>query len=148
MKKFIISLLVLSIFALSGDLIAQNRKKGEISFGGGYFFVERESTAFGAVALGYYSTYIGAEVNGAILRGGALIGGNLSIGPFAMERFIPYATGGVWTTTSGGFGFTFGGGVKMKLSEVVAIRAEYRRYIFGDSNWGLNAIIGGISWIF
>ena len=152
MKKFIVLFLVFSLFSLSGNLMAQNRKKGEISLGGGFFFVDGGSSAFGAVSLGYYSTFIGVELNGAILEGGALIGGNLSVGPFAMRiamrSFIPYATGGIWTTTSGGIGFDIGGGIKIKLSEVFALRTEYRRYIFGESDWGMNAIIGGISWFF
>jgi len=36
----------------------------------------------------------------------------------------------------------------VKLTEVFAIRAEYRRYIFGESDWGVNAIIGAISLFF
>jgi opacity protein-like surface antigen len=54
----------------------------------------------------------------------------------------------LWTTTYGGFGFDVGGGVKIKLSERFAIRAEYRRYFIGDDDLGLNVILGGISVFF
>lgn len=148
MKKFIALFLVFSILALSGNLFAEARKKVEICFAGGLFFSEGISAPFGAVSLGYYSKLIGAEVNGAIIEGGAVIGGNLVVGLFDNQRLIPYATGGIWTTTDGGFGFNVGGGIKIKLSEVFAIRAEYRRYFVGESDWGVNAIIGGISLFF
>jgi hypothetical protein len=148
MKRIIIMYLVFSLFALLGDLGAQNKKRGEISLGGGIFFADGGSSAFGAVSLGFYEPFIGVELNGAILEGGALIGGNLSVGPFAALRFIPYATGGIWTTTFGGVGFNVGGGIKLRLTEAFALRTEYRRYIFGDSDWGVNALIGAISWFF
>lgn len=148
MKKFIAFFLVFSVFTLSGNLFAEARKKGEICFGGGLFFSEGNSAAFVAASLGYYSKLIGGEVNGAIIEGGAVIGGNVVVGLFDNQRLIPYATGGIWTTTAGSFGYNIGGGIKMKLSEVFAIRAEYRRYFFGESDWGVNTIIGGISLFF
>lgn len=148
MKKFISLLLVFFVLVLSGNLFAEARKKGEFSLAGGLFFSEGASSPFGAASLGYYFKWVGAEVNGAILEGGGVIGGNLVVGDFANPRLIPYATGGIWTTTDGGFGFNAGGGIKIKLSEVLAIRAEYRRYFIGDSDWGVNAIIGGISLFF
>jgi hypothetical protein len=148
MKKFMALFLVFSVLILSGNLFAEARKKGEICFGGGLFFSEGNSAAFGAASFGYYSKLIGGEVNGAILEGGMVIGGNLVVGLFDNQSLIPYATGGIWTTTAGGSGYNIGGGIKMKLSEVFAIRAEYRRYFFGDSDWGVNTIIGGISLFF
>jgi hypothetical protein len=148
MKKFISLFLVFSLLVLLGNLFAESRKKGEICFAGGLFFSDGESFPFGAASLGYYSKLIGAEVNGGIIEGGAVIGGNLVVGLFDNQVFVPYATGGVWTTTDGGFGFNAGGGIKIKLSKVFAIRAEYRRYFVGDSDWGVNAIIGGISLFF
>jgi opacity protein-like surface antigen len=147
MKKCIVTLLLFSFLALSGDLIAQKRKKGEVSLGGGVFFADGGS-AFGAISLGYLTPFVGLEMNGAILEGGGLIGGNLSVGPFTSQVFIPYVTGGIWTTTEGGSGFNVGAGVRVKLTEAFALRAEYRRYIFGESDWGLNAVIGAISYFF
>ena len=134
--------------ALSGSLFAETRKKGEISLAGGLFFSEGNSSPFGAASLGYYFKWIGAEVNGAIVEGGGVIGVNLVVGDFDNRRLIPYATGGIWTTTYGGFGFNVGGGIKIKISEVFAIRVEYRRYIVSETDWGLNAVIGGISLFF
>ncbi len=148
MKKFTVLFLVFSILLLSGDIFAEARKKAEICFAGGLFFSGGYSTAFGAASLGYYFKVIGVEVNGAIFKGGTVLGGNLLLGPFDNQRFIPYATGGIWTTTDGGFGFNLGGGIKIKLSKVFAIRAEYRRYFVGDTDWGVNTIIGGICFFF
>lgn len=148
MKKFIGFFLLFSVLAISGNLFADARKKGEISFGGGLFLSEYDSLSFGAASLGYYSKFIGGEVNGAIFEGGAVIGGNLIVGHFDNQRLIPFATGGIWTTAFGGLGYNIGGGIKMKLSEEFAIRAEYRRYFVGDSDWGVNTIIGGISLFF
>ncbi len=148
MKKIIVLFLVYSILALSGNLFAETRKKGEFSLAGGLIFSEGYSSPFGGASLGYYFKWIGAEVNGVVIEGGGIIGGNLVVGLFDNQRLIPYATGGIWTTTYGGFGFNVGGGIKIKLSEVFAIRAEYRRYIVGESDWGVNAVIGGISFFF
>ena len=148
MKKLIAMTLVFSIFALSGNLFADSRKKGEICFAGGLFFSEGDSAPFGAASLGYYFKLIGAEISGAYVEGGAVIGGNLVVGLFDSPGLIPYATGGVWAFTDGGFGFNAGGGIKIKLSEVFAIRAEYRHYFSSDMDWGVNAIIGGISFFF
>ncbi len=148
MKKSIALFFVFSLIVLSGNLTAQERKRGEISFGGGLFFSEGNSSPFGAASLGYYFKLIGVEVNGAIIEGGGVLGGNLVVGLFDNQGLIPYATGGIWTTTYGGFGFNVGGGIKIKLSEVLAIRAEYRRYIVSETDWGVNAVIGGISLFF
>jgi len=134
--------------ALSMDLNAQNRKKAEISLGGGSFYAGGDGVSFGAFALGICSGYIGAELNGAIVEGGIILGGNLSIGPFALRGLIPYATGGIWTTTLGGFGFNVGGGIRFKLTEAFALRTEYRRYIFNGSDWGINALIGAATLFF
>lgn len=148
MRRAISLFLVFFILVLSANLFADARKKGEISFGGGVFFSGGDSSAFGAASLGYYSKLIGAEVNGALIMGGGVIGGNLVLGLFDAEPLVPYATGGVWTTTYGGFGFDVGGGIKIRLSKVFAIRVEYRRYFFDDGDWGVNTVIGGISLFF
>lgn len=147
MKKIIMLFFVLSLVVLSANLMAQERKKGEISFGGGVVFEEGNSSPFGVVSLGSASKFIGAEVNAGYIEGVVVIGGNLLVGKFESKNLVPYVTGGVWTTTFGGFGFNVGGGLKIKLSEVFAIRAEYRRYFTGE-DWGLNALIGGISLFF
>lgn len=76
-----------------------------------------------------------------------IIGGNILVGTFESKNLMPYLTAGIWTTTGGGFGYNVGGGVKIKLSEVFAIRAEYRRYFISE-DWGVNAMIGGISMFF
>jgi len=148
MKKIMVLFLVYSVVALSGSLFAETRKKAEISLAGGSFISEGGSSAFGAASLGYYFKWIGAELNGAVLEGGGIIGCNLVIGIFDSPRLIPYTTGGIWTTTYGGGGFDVGGGIKMKLSEAFAIRAEYRRYVTSDTDWGVSAAIGGISLFF
>jgi len=148
MRKFMILFLVFSVWAISGSLFADARKKAEISLAGGAFISEGNSSSFGAASLGYYFKWVGAELNGAVLEGGGIIGCNLVIGIFNSPRLIPYTTGGIWTTTYGGGGFDVGGGIKMKLSEALAIRAEYRRYIVSDTGWGVSAVIGGLSLFF
>ena len=121
--KFIVFFLVFSLLVLTANLMAEERKKGEICFAGGLFIPEGYSAPFGAVSLGFYSNVIGIEVNGAILGGVTVIGSNLVAGGFDSRNLIPYATAGIWTTTYGGFGFNFGGGIKIKVSELLAIRA-------------------------
>jgi hypothetical protein len=148
MKKFIVLFLTFFVLALSGNLFSETEKKWEISFAGGLFFSGFDSVGFGAASLGYYSKFIGTEVNGAVLEGIAIIGGNLFLGIFDNQRFIPYTTGGVWTTTYGGFGLNVGGGIKIRISKVLAVRGEYRRYFVSESDWGVHTVIGGISLFF
>ena len=140
--------LAFSLLATSGKLMAQNRKSGEVCLAGGVFFADGSYAPVGGICVGYTTKFVGAEVNGAALEGGGIFGGNLVVGLFDNPRIIPYATGGVWTTTYGGFGFHAGGGIKMKLSQAYAFRIEYRRYFLDDSDWGVNAVVGGISWFF
>jgi hypothetical protein len=148
MKRLIVLSLVFSLMVLSGSLFAETGKKGEICFAGGFFFSDGCSAALGAASLGYYYKIIGAEVNGAVIGGGGIMGGNLFVGLFDNQVLAPYATWGIWATTCGGLGFNAGGGIKVKPSELFAIRAEYRRYFVGGGDWGINAIIGGISLFF
>lgn len=149
MKKFIVLFSVFSVWALSGDLFAAERKNWEICFAGGSSFSGAfDSAAFGAASLACYYKFIGAEVSGAIFDGDTVVGGNLVIALFRNQGFIANTTGGVWTTTDGGFGFSAGGGIKIMLSNMFAIRGEYRRYAVSDSNWEANAIFGGISLFF
>lgn len=148
MKKFTVLLVVFSALVLSGNLFAEGERKREISFGGGYFLSDCCSTSFGAASLGYYSKLIGGELSGAVLEGGAILGGNLVLGLFENQLVIPYTTMGIWTTVCGGLGYNVGGGIKIKLSETFAMRAEYRRYFVGDTDWGIDTIIGGISLFF
>ena len=147
-KKIVSLFFVFLILSLCGNLCAKERKMGEICFAGGLSFLDGGNAPLGAVSLGIYYKVIGIEVNGAILGGAQVIGGNLVAGPFDNQSLIPYATGGIWTTTYGGFGFNFGGGIKIRLSEGFAFRSEYRRYFFSDTDWGLNVIVGGISLFF
>lgn len=148
MRKTASLSLVFFILVLSANLFAEARQKGEFSLGGGVFFAGHDGSAFGAASFGYYSKFIGAEVNGALIMGGGIIGGNLVLGLFNAEPLIPYVTGGAWITTYGGFGFDVGGGIKIRLSKVFAIRVEYRRYLLDEGDWGVNTLIGGISLFF
>ena len=148
MKRNIALFVLFSLVVLSGNLMAQERKSGEVSFGGGFIYDEGDSIPFGGLSFGYTSKFIGGEVNGAYLSGIVLFGGNILLGVFDSRVFIPYATGGFCTSMYGGFGLDFGGGVKLKLSDRYAFRIEYRRYVFGDGDWGLNVLIGGISVFF
>ena len=62
---------------------------------------------------------------------------------------VPYAAGGLWTTSGGGVGWNIGGGLKMKLTETLAIRAVYRRFAsFEEFDWGVNVISFGLSIFF
>jgi hypothetical protein len=148
MKKQMVLLLIVSILAASGNLMAQTRKKGEVFLAGGVLFSDGGYAPAGGISIGYTTKYIGAEVNGAYIGGGGVFGANLVAGLFDNKRIVPYATAGAWTTTFGGLGFYLGGGVKMKASQRYALRIEYRRYILGDSDWGINAIVAGVSWFF
>jgi len=132
------------MIALSGNLKAQERKKGEVFLGGSLLL--NAGIPAGSVSLGGYSKFIGAELNEALLSNIVIIGGNVVIGPFELKG-IPYATAGIWTTGYGRLRFNAGGGVKFKVSDDVALRAEYRRYFFGDG-WGVDTISAGISFLF
>ena len=148
MKKHMIWLIVFFVFAASGNLAAQERKKVELCIAGGALFSSGGYGPAGGLSLGYTSKYVGVEVNGAYIGGVGVFGANLVAGLFDSKRYIPYATGGLWTSSYGGLGFYVGGGVKVKISPRYAWRTEYRRYIVGDSKWGLNAVVSGISIFF
>jgi len=148
MKKHMIWLIVFSVFAASGNLVAQERKKVEICLAGGALFAGGGYAPVGGASIGYTSKYVGVELNGAYFGYVGVFGANLVAGLFENKRYIPYATGGVWTSTYGGLGFYVGGGLKMQLSPRYAWRTEYRRYVVGDTKWGLNAIVTGVSIFF
>lgn len=137
--------LVFSLLVLTPNLMAKEKIKGEICFVGGLFVPEGYTAPFGAASLGIYYKAIGVEVSGAILGRVTVIGSNFVAGAFNSRNLIPYVTAGIWTTTWGGYGFNFGVGIKIKVSKSLAIRAEYRRYFFTDSDWEMNALAGGIS---
>lgn len=94
MKKIIMQLVVFSLVLLSVNLMAQETKKGEISFGGEFIVGEGNSSPFGAVSLGSASKFIGAEVNAGYIEGIAIIGGNLLVGKFESKNLVPYVTAG------------------------------------------------------
>jgi len=148
MKKITALFFVFFLIVLSGNLTAQERKKGEISFGG-FFSPEGYRSLFGgASSVGYTNKFIGVEVNGGYIAGLVVLGGNLVVGAFDSKILVPFTTGGIWTSQFGGFGFNVGGGLKLMLSEAFAFRVEYRRYFFGDGDWGINVMIGGVSMFF
>jgi hypothetical protein len=152
-KKFFALTIVLSFGICSGDLLARERKNFEFNLSAVGVTIEDEGLWIipgGVVSLGYYPLKkIGLELGGIIIiseGAGALITGNVVICPFNLERVIPYATGGLWTTTSGGFGWNIGGGLKIMIFDKLAIRAEYRRWaVFEEFDWGVNFISCGLS---
>lgn len=129
---------------LSGNLIAKERKRGELYLGGSIFFWDGDATLFGMIMVGGNYRGTGFDLSLHIISRGAIIAGNLKLGFFDGQKLIPYATGGIWTTTAGGFGFSLGGGLVLRLTESLGIRAEYRRLFVGEIEWGLNSILGGI----
>ena len=147
-KNFVALFLIFSFVILPGNLMAQEMKTGEICLGGSLFFFEGDTALFGMICVGGNYKVVGFDLRGYITEGGAIIAGNLKLGLFDSQRSVPYATGGVWTTTGGGFGFNIGGGLGLRLTEVFAIRVEYRRWFVGEIDWGLNTISAGISWFF
>ena len=156
MKKFISLAIFFSLVVCSGDLLPQERKRSEFSLRAVGVTVEGEGLWIvpgGVVSLGFYQIKeVGIELGGIIIIDegiAALITGNVIVSPFNLQRTIPYVTGGLWTTTAGGFGWNVGGGLKIKLTETLAIRAEYRRWaVFEEFDWGVNFISCGLSYFF
>jgi len=144
-KIFIPLVIVFSLVVCSGGLLAQEQKSGELSLGGAVF--PREEFALtGMISLGFHTTGrlgVGIEL-GAILAGGGVLSANLVLSSFDLERVILYATGGVWLNEHGETGLNIGGGLKLKLSENLAIRAEYRSSLHEDEG-GAGFIYGGLS---
>ena len=148
-KKFISLFLIFSLVVCSGNLLAQERKNAEFSLGGAISGgIQEGSAVLGVFSIGYYAT-IGFELGGHIVigeGGGAILSANLVVSSFNRQGVIPYAIGGVWTLTSEGTGWNIGGGLKIKLNENLAIRAEYRRWVpFGESEGGAYSISCGLS---
>ena len=148
MKKHKIWLIVFSVLLMSATLMAQERRRYEFSLAGGAVITDSAYGPVVGLSIGYTSKSVGAEVNGAYIGMVVVFGANLVAGLFDSKRAIPYATGGVWTSTYGGLGFYLGGGLKLMISPRSAWRTEYRYYVVGDSKWGLNAVVTGISWFF
>jgi len=154
-KKFIALLIVFFLVACSSNLLAQKRKNGELSLCAvaivnhyGFWIIPG-----GMISLGINTTKtVGVELDGIIViseESGALISANIVLSPFNLKELIPYTIGGIWTTTYGGFGWNFGGGIKIKLSENLAIRAEYKYWAnFEEYEWGINFISCGLSLFF
>ncbi|NIM58854.1 MAG: hypothetical protein GTO16_07930 [Candidatus Aminicenantes bacterium] len=155
--KVLALVIVLSLVFCCNNLFAKERKNFEFNLSAAGVTLEDEGLWIipgGVVSLGYYPMKeVGIELGGIIIiseGAGALFSGNVVLSPPNLERFIPYAIGGVWTTTSGGFGWNIGGGLKIKLlNEGMAIRAEYRRWaVFEEFDWGVNFISCGLSFFF
>ena len=153
MKKSIYLLLFLSILLLPWNSFAESKKRIEICVSGGFFISEGNSCAIAGASLGYNFRFIASEVFVGVIDRGTVLGVNLLLGLFDNQLVIPYVSGGIWTIegnntiVAGGSGFNVGGGIKIKFSEVFAIRTEFRRY-FVESHWGVNIIIGGVSLYF
>ena len=143
MKKLTAFVFVLMLLTLSGELMAQEQPHGEVCLAG----ILLGDMSSGAISLGYYSKFAGVEANGTVLEDGVVFGGNLLAG-FFEKGFTPYATGGIWVTTGGYIGFNLGGGLKIKITKRIAIRAEYRRYFYSNIEWGVNVLAGGLSFSF
>ena len=147
---------VLFLVVCSGNLLAQERKNTEFSLGiASFTFSEDGTPAGGVISLGYHGTKgvgIGIELGGIIVLSegaGVILSANLVLSFSNLQEPIFYAIGGVWTTTSGGIGWNIGGGLKIKLNENMAIRAEYRRWVlFEDYDVGAASISCGLSLFF
>jgi hypothetical protein len=149
-KIFIALAIVFSLVVCSGNLLAQERKSGEFSLGGAVSSGIREGPAFlGVFSIGYYAT-IGFEFGGLFaIGGGGIFSANFVLSASNHQEPIYYAIGGLWTTISGGTGWNIGGGLKIKLNENMAIRAEYRRWVpFGESEGGAYSLSCGLSLFF
>ena len=140
----------------SGNLLAQGQKNTEFSLGvAAVTFWEDGTPAGGVISLGYHGTKgvdIGIELGGIIVLGeggGAILSANLVVSPFNLQGVIPYAIGGVWMGIPEASGWNIGGGLKIKLNENLAIRAEYRRWVlFEVSGVGATSISCGLSLFF
>ncbi|MBN1274514.1 MAG: hypothetical protein JXB26_19815 [Candidatus Aminicenantes bacterium] len=148
MRKAMTFFMVFVLMMVSADLFAESKNNGELSFCAGLSLGGGINDIFGAANLGYYSKNVGLEAHGALNGGVVIIGGNLVVEFFDAKRVVPFVTGGIWTTTFRFFGFDVGGGIKVSLSKASAFRVEYRRYFFGNIEWGANSLIGGISLFF
>lgn len=153
MKKSSVCVFAILLLELSVNLGAHERKRAEICLAGGIFTTGSNGSGIIATSLGYNFKFVGAEVYGAIIEQGTVLGANLLLGFFEYQPFIPYVIGGIWTIggdntiVAEGSGFNVGGGIKIKLMDAFAVRAEIRRY-FVESHWGVNTFTGGISLFF
>lgn len=152
-KIFIALVIVLSLVVCSCSLMAQGRKNAEVGLGAaGVTYWEDSWTVLGGVIGFGYNAIIGFELGGIISigeGGGVILSANLVMSPFNLQRVMPYAIGGVWTAAPEGSGWNIGGGLKIKLNENLAIRAEYRRLVlFEESEVGATSISGGLSLFF
>jgi opacity protein-like surface antigen len=155
-RKFTVLIFVLVMLAFSGNLLAQEKNSKEISLSavGAANFGEFRFIEGPMITIGYNTTKgIGFEAGGIIVFGetvGALLSGNIVVSPFNIRKIVPYATGGLWTSHSfAGVGWNAGGGIKLLLSDKLAIRAEYRRWSsFEEFSFGVNTFSGGLSYIF
>ena len=156
MKKIFALVIFCSLVVCSGDLLAQERKKSEFNLSAVGVTIEDEGLWIipgGVVSFGYYPMReVGLEIGAIVIiseGAWALFTGNVILSSFNLQRIIPYVTGGLWTTTAGGFGWNIGGGLKIKLTERLAIRAEYRRWaVFEEFDWGVNFISCGLSYFY
>ena len=147
-KIFIPLVIVFSLVVCSGGLLAQEQKSGELSLGGAVFPGE-EFALTGMISLGFHKTGrlgVGVELGG-IIAGGGVLSANLVLSSFDLERVILYATGGVWINTVGETGWNIGGGLKLKLNENLAIRAEYRSWLPSEEydEYSAGSILCGLS---
>jgi hypothetical protein len=154
-KKLAALVFVVSFLAISGNLWGQKTKVKEFSLGvvgvsnsGKYWF------RHGAmISIGYNTIKgIGTEAGGigsTRLSFGVLMYGNIVISPFQIPKFFPFATGGLWISPSKVTGWNVGFGLKLRVSESMALRAEFRRWMHFDSyEKSRNIILIGFSTFF
>lgn len=156
MRKAIVLLIALAFVASGGDLWAQEGKKWEFSLSAAGVSASSEVLRVipgGVFSCTYYPTkVIGVEFGTLVVISDsafALLTGGVIVSLPNLQRVIPYVAGGVWTTTFGGIGWNIGGGLKIRATETLALRFEYRRWaLFEELEYGANFFSGGISIFF
>ena len=145
--------LVLLVLAVSPLLFPQasmayqeKKTHGEASIGGIYLFGWDEHITLFTGTIGVYGKSYGLEARITPSPGTLLFGGNL-VGSIDAGKASLFVTGGVLTSFSGGLAFTLGGGVKAKIAENIALRAEYLYWFIGDEG-GINSIGGSVVFSF
>jgi len=126
----------------SQEKIAKGAKRTELA-------VSFSPSPGGMISISRYSTYgIGLELNSVFMpiedELDAIISGNFILSPPIISKAIPFGTIGLGICIHGVPFFNFGGGIKIRLTDQLGIRTEYRYYL--ESGYGgIGIILTGIS---
>ena len=147
MKRLVVFLLVLILFAAEGNAQAdQNKPRTEFNVTFGW-----AGNDFGIFkSLGYHLIrgFVSAEVSLAIIEGQYPLSGNLTL-QVPLYKFVPYVTGGYGYSLAGTGVTNMGAGLKIRLSPSMGILAEYRQFTYNSFGKKKSTLIGaGFAYLF